>query len=107
MSLKTRLLKRVMIDYVLPGVFNRSIRRPGKAMAMAAGGVGLFLAGRAVIRRLNEYDLQGRTVLPAPGGIGAQRAQGFESESSLAPSPLTAMGDKAALRNNEFATSQE
>src|SRR5262249_33828799 len=41
-------------------------------------------------------------VLPAPGGIGTQRAQGSESESSLAPSMLTTLGDYAARRNNEF-----
>ncbi|MDQ3009874.1 MAG: SDR family NAD(P)-dependent oxidoreductase, partial [Acidobacteriota bacterium] len=41
-------------------------------------------------------------LLPAPGGIGKQRALGSESESSLSPSALTALGDKAARENNEF-----
>jgi short-subunit dehydrogenase len=70
MSLKTRILKKVMIDYVLPGLVGRTFRRPGKTMAIAAGGAGLVLAGRAVMRRLNEYDLQGRTVLITGGSRG-------------------------------------
>lgn len=42
-------------------------------------------------------------LLPGPGGIGRQRAKGKESESALAPSVLTALSDRAALRNNEVA----
>jgi NAD(P)-dependent dehydrogenase (short-subunit alcohol dehydrogenase family) len=41
-------------------------------------------------------------LLPAPGGIGRQRAKGRESESSLSPSWLTALSESAALRNNEI-----
>jgi NAD(P)-dependent dehydrogenase (short-subunit alcohol dehydrogenase family) len=40
--------------------------------------------------------------LPAPGGIGSARAQGAESESAVSPSLLTALGDRAATRNNEM-----
>lgn len=42
--------------------------------------------------------------LPGPGGIGSQRAQGKESESALAPSLLTALGDQAARQNNEIGS---
>jgi short-subunit dehydrogenase len=70
MSLKSRLMMKVVRDYVIPGMFNRAVRRQGKAMAVAAGGVGLLLAGRAVARRLREYDLQGRTVLITGGSRG-------------------------------------
>jgi NAD(P)-dependent dehydrogenase (short-subunit alcohol dehydrogenase family) len=42
-------------------------------------------------------------LLPGPGGIGRRRAKGKESESSLAPSLLTTLSDRAALRNNEVA----
>ena len=42
-------------------------------------------------------------LLPAPGGIGRKRAKGKDSESSLAPSVLTTLSDRAALRNNEVA----
>ena len=41
-------------------------------------------------------------LLPGPGGIGRKRAKGRESESSLAPSFLTALSDRAAARNNEL-----
>jgi NAD(P)-dependent dehydrogenase (short-subunit alcohol dehydrogenase family) len=39
--------------------------------------------------------------LPAPGGIGRKRAKGKDSQSELAPSLLTTLSDKAAVRNNE------
>jgi NAD(P)-dependent dehydrogenase (short-subunit alcohol dehydrogenase family) len=42
-------------------------------------------------------------LLPGPGGIGRKRAKGKESESSLAPSVLTTLSDRAAVRNNEMA----
>ncbi len=41
-------------------------------------------------------------LLPAPGGIGVLHAKGKDSESELAPSLLTALGDRAAERNNEL-----
>ena len=41
-------------------------------------------------------------LLPAPGGIGVLRAKGKDSESALAPSLLTTLGDRAAERNNEI-----
>ncbi len=42
-------------------------------------------------------------LLPAPGGIGAQRAKGKDSESALSPSLLTMLGEQAATRNNEIS----
>lgn len=44
--------------------------------------------------------LAGR-LMPQPGGVGTERRKGYESESLVSPSPLTALGDAAALRNNE------
>ncbi|HYY41441.1 MAG TPA: SDR family NAD(P)-dependent oxidoreductase, partial [Pyrinomonadaceae bacterium] len=41
-------------------------------------------------------------LLPTPGGIGTRRARGQDSTSPLAPSVLTALGDRAAERNNEI-----
>lgn len=41
-------------------------------------------------------------LLPSAGGIGKAAAKGKESESELAPSWLTALGDKAARDNNEM-----
>ena len=40
--------------------------------------------------------------LPGPGGIGEERLTGAESRSDVAPSPLTALSDRAAERNNEI-----
>jgi hypothetical protein len=42
-------------------------------------------------------------VMPAPGGIGEQRARGRESFSAVSPSPLTALSERAARKNNEVA----
>lgn len=39
-------------------------------------------------------------LLPEPGGIGTDRALGKDSHSSLSPSGLTALTDKAAQQNN-------
>jgi short-subunit dehydrogenase len=48
--------------------------------------------------------LVNRLLPAATGGIGQRRAKGRESESALSPSWLTALGDKAAKRNNEMRT---
>jgi hypothetical protein len=40
-------------------------------------------------------------LLPDAGGIGIERARGFESESEWAPSKWTAPTDRAALENNQ------
>ncbi len=42
------------------------------------------------------------TLLPEPGGIGTDRALGKDSHSSLSPSGLTALTDKAARQNNQI-----
>jgi NAD(P)-dependent dehydrogenase (short-subunit alcohol dehydrogenase family) len=41
-------------------------------------------------------------LLPSAGGIGKANACGAESQSWFAPSPLTALSDRAAVRNNEM-----
>jgi NAD(P)-dependent dehydrogenase (short-subunit alcohol dehydrogenase family) len=43
-------------------------------------------------------------LLPGPGGIGTEKARGFQSESAAAPSILTLPSDRAAQRNNEMVT---
>jgi NAD(P)-dependent dehydrogenase (short-subunit alcohol dehydrogenase family) len=40
--------------------------------------------------------------LPDAGGVGTERVRGAESQSRVSPSPLTALGDRAAARNNEL-----
>lgn len=42
-------------------------------------------------------------LLPSPDGIGSEHAQGKDSQSTLSPSGLTALSDRAAQRNNEIA----
>jgi len=41
-------------------------------------------------------------MLPGPGGIGEERRMGKQSESLVAPSILTTLNDRAAVRNNEM-----
>jgi short-subunit dehydrogenase len=41
-------------------------------------------------------------LLPGPGGIGTARARGWDSHSRLSPSPLTALNERSAWRNNEL-----
>lgn len=42
------------------------------------------------------------SLLPGPGGIGTARAKGKESFSSVSPSWITTLGERAAFRNNEM-----
>jgi short-subunit dehydrogenase len=44
-----------------------------------------------------------KRMLPGPGGIGSERTTGKESTSFVSPSPLTALNERAAVRNNEVA----
>jgi short-subunit dehydrogenase len=46
-------------------------------------------------------------LLPAPGGIGSARAKGKDSESLVSPSVLTALGDRAAVENNQVASRRD
>jgi hypothetical protein len=43
-------------------------------------------------------------LLPGTGGIGTERAFGKDSHSSLSPSLLTFLSDKAARENNEMGS---
>jgi NAD(P)-dependent dehydrogenase (short-subunit alcohol dehydrogenase family) len=40
--------------------------------------------------------------LPRPGGIGQRAAYGYESQSAISPSVLTALGEQAAIQNNQL-----
>lgn len=42
--------------------------------------------------------------LPPKGGIGEETKKGKDSQSSLSPNPLTSMIERAAVKNNEYAT---
>lgn len=66
---------------------------PDKLAALAHGiAPGLVSDINAWVNRL----------LPSEGGIGTQTAFGWESESNLAPSPLTVPTERAARENNEM-----
>jgi NAD(P)-dependent dehydrogenase (short-subunit alcohol dehydrogenase family) len=63
---------------------------------LAVGFEGLFPGATA------EILSQVNRALPDAGGVGTERVRGAESQSRLSPSPLTALGDRAAARNNEL-----
>ncbi len=42
-------------------------------------------------------------LLPGPGGIGERQLPGRQSESAIAPSVLTALNERQAVKNNELA----
>ena len=46
-------------------------------------------------------------LLPGTGGIGTDRAFGKDSHSSLSPSVLTSLSDKAARQNNEMGSQEQ
>lgn len=75
----------------------------GEAEVVLTGAAKLAVAFHALAPGLTS-DLLGivNRLLPAPGGIGERRARGYESQSSLAPSLLTALGDRAARENNQL-----
>ncbi len=63
---------------------------------LAVGFEGLFPGATA------EILSQVNRALPDPGGVGTERVRGADSQSRVSPSPLTALGDEAAARNNEL-----
>jgi short-subunit dehydrogenase len=78
MKYRTKMM-RLISNYVIPKMVNRSARRHGKALAITGASIGLLLAGRAAVRRQRGYDLMGRTVLITGGsrGLGLVMAREF------------------------------
>lgn len=51
---------------------------------------------------VSELSSAANWLMPRAGGIGTDSRRGYESESFLAPSMLTAPSDRAAVENNEM-----
>lgn len=83
---------REIIDACRSGEAERIITLPAKVGAILQGAAPNLVSELMAI--VNE-------TLPAPGGIGEQRAKGKDSESTLSESILTTLTDEAAERNNE------
>ena len=84
---------REIIDACRYGEAERIITLPAK--------LGAALQGIAP-NLISELMAVANETLPAPGGIGEQRARGKDSESTLSQSVLTTLTDQAAGRNNEL-----
>jgi short-subunit dehydrogenase len=63
---------------------------------IAAAAFHLFPASASILSLVER-------MLPGPGGIGSERVAGKNSTSFGSPSPLTALNERAAARNNEVA----
>ncbi len=68
MSLKTRIAKRLILNYITPDwIGDRKKKKSGNALLWAAAGAGAFFAGREIIRQVTMYNLQHKTVvIPIP-----------------------------------------
>ena len=80
-----RALKRGQVEIILSWQAGLAARVHGLAPGLTIRMLGL-------VNRL----------LPRPGGIGEQRATGFESRGALSESPLEALGREAARRLNQL-----
>jgi short-subunit dehydrogenase len=80
-----RALKRGQVEIILSWQAGLAARVHGLAPGLTIRMLGL-------VNRL----------LPRPGGIGEQRATGFDSRSALSESPLEALGRQAARRLNQL-----
>ncbi len=79
MKYRTKMMMKLISNYVIPQIASRSARKHGKALAITGASIGLLLAGRAVIRRQRSFDLMGQTVLITGGsrGLGLIMAREF------------------------------
>ena len=85
MSLKTRIAKRLILNYITPDFMRgRKKNKGGNALLWAAAGTGAFFVGREIIRQLTAYDLRGKTVLITGGsrGLGLVMAREFLREGA-------------------------
>ena len=84
---------REIIEACRYGEAERIITLPAK--------IGAALQGAAP-NLMGELMAVVNEMLPAPGGIGSQRAFGKDSETGLSESFLAGLSDQAAARNNEL-----
>jgi short-subunit dehydrogenase len=79
MSLKNRVIKKVLFNYMAPRWLKKATRKKSNALWWTAAGVGALLVTRAVSRKLLEYNFAGKTVLITGGsrGLGLVLAREF------------------------------
>src|SRR5262249_40057737 len=92
---------------------DRAVEKILEACRRGEAEVGLSLPARAAVLFHGVFpgltaDLLGLAdrLLPGLGGLGTGSAKGKDSESALAPSCLTGLTERAALRNNEVAPAE-
>jgi short-subunit dehydrogenase len=93
LSIAAETAARRILDAVRHGDAELTLSIPGKLLARFHG---LFPGLTADL-----FGLVDR-ILPGPGGVGDRAVRGAETGPSIAPAWATALGDEAALRNNEM-----
>lgn len=81
-------------------IVDGSLRGSPEVVISLQAKVAAALEGVAPGLMLRTFEIADR-LLPAPGGIGTQTARGYESESGITESPLTALGKKAERDYNQ------
>ena len=79
MSLKSRIVKELVTNYFFPWQRKKRIQKMQKVAAFTLGGAAALLTARSVLRKLNEVDLKGKSVLITGGsrGLGLELAREF------------------------------
>jgi short-subunit dehydrogenase len=84
---------RKILDACRHGDAEVFLSLPGKLAAL------VHAIAPGLVSQMNDWV---NRLLPKSGGIGAQAAFGWQSESAIAPSWMTALTERAARANNEM-----
>lgn len=84
MSLKSKIVKELVTNYFFPWQRKKRKQKMQKIAALTLGGAAALLTARSVIRKLNEVDLRGKSVLITGGsrGLGLELAREFARQGA-------------------------
>ncbi len=84
MSIKSRIVKGIIAHYLFPWQRKKRKQQLQKAVALTVGGAAALLTARAVVRKWNELDLRGKSVLITGGsrGLGLEMAREFARQGA-------------------------
>ena len=84
MSVKSKIIVELVTSYFFPRQRKKRRRQVQKFAALALGGAATLIAARSVIRKFNEDDLAGKSVLITGGsrGLGLELAREFSRHGS-------------------------
>ena len=84
MSLKSKILKELVIGYLFPWQRRKRKRQIQKAAVLTLGGAATLMVARSVIQKINEYDVRNKSVLITGGsrGLGLELAREFARQGA-------------------------